>query len=261
MNLTILGSGATMPSLKRSGPSYLLKIKDDLILLDAGPGTLRQFLKAKKDYFKLSHILISHTHADHLSDLMPILQSIYVRTLELVGDKREKPLIIIGPPGFKKVYQNLQKAMAMMPEKESYQVQVFEMGNSAKDFKGWKLESKIVRHVEFWDSIAYKIRTEEKTFVYSGDTGFCPEIIDFCRGADTLLIETTLPISIAFPKDHLNPQLVSEIARLSGAKKIILTHLYSEMLNLDSIADIRKEISKKFKGKIIIAKDLEKIAL
>ncbi len=256
MQLTILGSGAaTKPILKRSGSAYLLKIKDDLILLDAGPGTLRQFLKAKKDYFKLTHILISHTHADHLSELMPILQSIFVRTLELVGDKREKPLIIIGPPGFKRVYQNLRKAM--MPEKESYQVQVFEMGNSKKDFKNWRLESTIVRHVKFWDSVAFKISTKDRVFVYSGDTGFCPEIIDFCRGADVLLLEATMPISIAFPKDHLNPQFVSEIAHLSGAKLIILTHLY----DLDTPADIRKEISKKFKGKITIARDLEKIAL
>ncbi len=270
MILTILGSGSAIPSLKRSGPAYLLKIpvrggsalgeKADLILLDAGPGTLRQFEKARKDYFKLTHILISHTHADHLTDLIAILQSMYGRTQKLMGDKREKPLIIVGPPGFKKVYQNLRKAM--MPEKESYQVQVHEMGNnSLKDFKNWKLESKIIRHVEFWDSVAYKIIAGDKIFVYSGDTGFCPEIIEFCKGADSLLIEATLPISCEFPKDHLNPQFASEIATLSGAKKIILTHLYSELLGLDSSTEIKKEVAKKFKGKIIIAKDLEKISL
>lgn len=258
MILTILGSGAAIPSLKRSGPAYLLKIKDDLILLDAGPGTLKQFEKVKADYFELTHILISHTHADHLSDLVPILQSI-TRTLELVGDKREKPLIIIGPPGFKKVYQNLRKAM--MPEKEPYLVRIYEMGNGSKDFKNWKLESKIIRHVEFWDSVSYKITANDKVFVYSGDTGFCPEIIGFCKGIDSLLIEATLPISYEFPKDHLNPQFASEIAALSSAKKLILTHLYSESLGLDSSTEIKKEVAKKFKGKIIIAKDLMKIII
>jgi len=256
MNLTILGSGAALPNPKRSGPSYLLKIKDDLILLDAGPGTLRQFEKVKKDYFNLTHILISHTHADHLTDLIAILQSIFVRTLELAGGtKREKPIIVIGPPGFKKVYNFFKKTMS--PEKEPYEIKVYEMGDSIKDFKNWKLESKITRHVEFWDSVAFKITTKEQVFVYSGDTAFCPEIIEFCRGADTLLIEATLPISIAFPKNHLNPQFVSEIAALSGAKKLILTHLY----DLNTPAEIKKEVAKKFKGKIIIAKDLEKITL
>jgi len=254
MKLTILGSGAALFNPKRVASGHLLQTGENLILLDAGPGVLRQFNKAGADYFDLTHIFISHTHADHLSDLMPIIVSIFVRTLALGGSAvRKKPLTIIGPPGFKKVYRFLRKAM--MPEKEPFKIQVFEMASSRKKFDNFKLESNITRHVEYWKSVSYKIQAEGKTLVYSGDTGFCPEIIDFCRGADVLLLEGTVPIAWEMPKGHLNPQFAADIAQLSGAKTLILSHLY----DIDTPSEIKSKVAKIFHGKIIIAKDLEKI--
>jgi len=256
MYLKNLGTGAAIPSKTRSGPAHLVKIGDDLILMDCGYGTLMQFQKIPEDYFDLTHILITHTHADHATDLMAIIQAIFVRTLEIGGGtKRIKPLIIIGPPGFKKAFNELKKIL--QPEKVSFNIQVFEMGNSFKRFKGWTLESAVVRHVDFWKSIAYKITEDNESFVYSGDTGFCPEILNFTKGAKTLLLECTVPASWEYPKGHLNPQFAAEIATLSNASKLILTHLY----DIDTPQDIKQEISKKFNGKIIIAKDLQKICL
>jgi ribonuclease BN (tRNA processing enzyme) len=256
MILKTLGTGAALPSKKRSGPAHLIKIKDDLVLMDCGYGTLSQFMKIPEDYFDLNYILITHTHADHLTDLMALIQAIFVRTLKIGGEeKRIEPLVIIGPPGFKKAFYELKKIL--QPEKVGFEIQVYEMGDSRKNFKHWTLESAITRHVEFWKSVSYKITEENEAFVYSGDTGFCPEIINFTKDAKTLMLECTVSASWEFPKGHLNPQFVAEIAELSGAKTLILTHLY----DIDSPTEIKKEISKKFKGKIIIAKDLEKIVI
>ena len=53
MDLIVLGSGTCVPSLKRSGPAVFLKIDNKNILVDIGPGTLVQLLKAKKaDFLK-----------------------------------------------------------------------------------------------------------------------------------------------------------------------------------------------------------------
>lgn len=257
MKLIILGSGSVLPNTKRSAPAFLLEVQNDLVLLDAGPGTLRQFAKINQDYFNLTHILISHTHADHLSDLMAIIEAMSVRYSKYVGpDKRNRPLVIIGPPGFRKIFNFLKKTMS--PEIEPFQVRVYEVGEEKKDFKHWQLETKKVRHVAYWDSIAFKISEEDIQFVYSGDTAFCPEIIEFCRGVKILLLDCSMPIKEEFPQTHLNPQFASEIALLAGAKTLILFHLYDI---IDQPADIKKEVAKKFKGKIIIAKDLEKIIL
>ena len=63
--LTILGSGTCVPSLTRSACSVLLKIKDSLILLDSGPGTMRRLLEAGTE----------------ISDISYIFSAIFIRTI------------------------------------------------------------------------------------------------------------------------------------------------------------------------------------
>ena len=46
MEITILGSGTSIPSIKRSSPSTLVNIDNNHILLDTGPGSLRQLKKS-----------------------------------------------------------------------------------------------------------------------------------------------------------------------------------------------------------------------
>ena len=71
--LTILGSGTCVPSLKRSACSVLLKIKDSLILLDSGPGTMRRILEAGVEIFDITYIFFSHFHPDHTGELVSFL--------------------------------------------------------------------------------------------------------------------------------------------------------------------------------------------
>jgi len=45
--LTILGSGTSVPSLERSSCSILLDLGDDKLLFDLGPGTMRRLLETR----------------------------------------------------------------------------------------------------------------------------------------------------------------------------------------------------------------------
>ena len=73
MKLTILGSGNSLPNKDRNAPGYLLEADNKLIMLDAGEGTKRQIVKAGYDLFRLTDILITHTHVDHVAELPAIL--------------------------------------------------------------------------------------------------------------------------------------------------------------------------------------------
>ena len=102
MQLTILGSGTCVPSLKRSSPANFLKIKDKNILIDCGVGTLRQLLKAKLGYRALDIVFITHFHPDHISELDALIQAL----LWTPGFNRQKDLFLVGPIGFKKYCSN-----------------------------------------------------------------------------------------------------------------------------------------------------------
>ena len=56
---------------------------------------------------------------------------------------------------------------------------------------------------------------------------------------------------------HLTPSLAGKIAAASGARHLVLTHFYPEVLK----TDIKMLCSKEFNGKITLAKDKMKIKI
>ena len=100
INITFLGTGSSIPTNRRNHPATLLKFKAENILVDCGEGTQRQFRYAHMNPCKITKILISHWHGDHVLGLPGLLQ-----TLNLNGYQGE--LIIYGPKGSKKKFQEM----------------------------------------------------------------------------------------------------------------------------------------------------------
>ena len=100
IELTFLGTGSSIPTLRRNHPAVLLKYKAENILVDCGEGTQRQFRKAGLNPCKVTKILISHWHGDHVLGLPGLLQ-----TLNVNGYNGE--LVIYGPKGSKGKFQDM----------------------------------------------------------------------------------------------------------------------------------------------------------
>jgi ribonuclease Z len=92
INIVILGSGGTIPTLARNLPAVAIQCDGRLFLFDCGEGTQMQLAKAKCSLGKLEGIFISHLHGDHVMGLPGLLMS--------MGQvPRDRPLLIYGPPG------------------------------------------------------------------------------------------------------------------------------------------------------------------
>jgi len=88
--VTILGSGAAVPTGKRNPTSQYVECNDRHILIDCGEGTQMQLRKFGIKIQRLNHILISHLHGDHFFGLVGLIS-----TMHLLG--RNKRLTIYGP--------------------------------------------------------------------------------------------------------------------------------------------------------------------
>lgn len=99
VELTILGSGAAFPTLKRGATSQWLQIRNSAYLIDCGEGTQRAILANGLRTKYLSAIFISHLHGDHLFGLPGFISS-----MDLMG--REKELVIVGPSGLKEYLES-----------------------------------------------------------------------------------------------------------------------------------------------------------
>jgi len=88
--VTILGSGAAIPTQRRNPTSQYVVCNDRHILIDCGEGTQMQIRKFGVKFQRISHILISHLHGDHFFGLVGLIS-----TMHLMG--RDKGLSIYGP--------------------------------------------------------------------------------------------------------------------------------------------------------------------
>jgi ribonuclease Z len=87
--VTILGSGAAIPTSERNPTAHLVEVRNRLLLLDCGEGTQMQLRKSAYKFQKISHIFISHLHGDHYFGLIGLLN-----TMHLLG--RTQPMHLYG---------------------------------------------------------------------------------------------------------------------------------------------------------------------
>jgi ribonuclease Z len=94
--VTILGSGAAIPTSRRNPTAQFVVCNDRYILIDCGEGTQMQIRKFGVRFQRIQHILISHLHGDHYFGLVGLISSMH-----LLG--RDKGLSIYGPEGLEQI--------------------------------------------------------------------------------------------------------------------------------------------------------------
>lgn len=121
LNITFLGTAASVPSKTRGLPAILMQIGGDLILFDCGEGTQRQMVRAGV-FQDLDAIFVSHLHIDHWYGLVTILKSFELR-------ERSKPLIVYGPS---RLIEKMNAAKVMIGPIDSYPINYVEFTGSAQ---------------------------------------------------------------------------------------------------------------------------------
>ena len=97
--VTILGSGAALPTFSRNPTSQYIECNYRHILIDCGEGTQMQMRKYGVKFQRISHILISHLHGDHFFGLVGLLS-----TMHLLG--RDSGITIYGPVGLEEIIKS-----------------------------------------------------------------------------------------------------------------------------------------------------------
>ena len=217
MKIQILGSGTCIPSIRRGSSSYLISLDSNNILFDCGNGTTWKLEKIGVSYLDIDYIFITHFHPDHNADLIPFLFA----TKHPAGSPRTKPLHVWGPEGFKNFFNSLKHVYNEWIEPQCLEVNEF--GGEDKVFDDFNLSCLSTPHTD--NSLAYKLESDKKTVVYSGDTDYTDSFIDFASGSDLLIIECSFPDRLKKP-GHLTPSDVIKIANLSKPKRLVLTHMY-----------------------------------
>jgi len=255
MEITVLGSGTYQPELKRHCSGYLIKISRQNLVFDFGRGTLDQLLKLGINYFDIDSIFISHTHADHCSELSSFLHITLARPP--TAKFKERDLTIYGPKGLKKNLNHILRAFNLTKYWPLRNIKVKELvNNSVVKGKSWMVQSYIVKHSPTLNCLAFRLKSKNKILAYSGDTEDCLGLRKACKNADLAIIEASNPKG--FGSGHMTGEIVGQLAQDSKLKKLILTHISPRYLKN---FNVKKEVKKFYEGPVFIAKDLMKIKI
>ncbi len=250
MEIIVLGSGTCVPSLKRGSPGLILRIEERVLLFDSGAGTLERMLKMGITYLDLDLVLYTHTHPDHVADLVPL-----VFACKYGENPRKKDLSFIGGRGFKAYLQAIQGVYGHWLQPNLFQIQVREVLDDVLNYDLFRVTSKPMNHLP--ESVGYRVESHDgKSVAISGDTDYCSSLVELARDVDLLVIESALPDEMK-ADGHLTPSLAGRVARESRCKKVVLTHLYPVCDTVDIVGQCRTE----YQGELVIAEDLMRIVL
>lgn len=249
MNVIILGSGTAIPLIDRGSPSLAVVIEGKPILLDMGPGALRQLGRAGISYEQVERIFLTHFHPDYTADLIHLFFASRNPTVL----RRRRPFKVAGPTGTARLIAALQEAYPdwLSLPSEVMGIEELDRGrNARRDYGNFTVITTPTDHTPH--SLAYRVEDREgKSVVYSGDTGFCDEVIELAQGADLLILESSFPDGEGC-KGHLTPSLAGRMATLAGVEWLVLVHFYPESLRTDVAAQCRKT----YDGELILGEDL-----
>ncbi|MDO8517287.1 MAG: ribonuclease Z [Nanoarchaeota archaeon] len=296
IKINFLGTGSAIPTKEHNHPAILISYKDENILVDCGEGTQRQFRKADLNPCKLTRILITHWHGDHVLGLPGLFQ-----TLMLNG--YNKTLRIYGPRGTKKM---VEYYMNLFVNVGKIKIEAFEANKTVIDEKDFFIEADEMNHGT--PDLAYSFNIKEKTrldknklkklklpngpliaelqkgktinldgkkidgkkLIYKEESKKITIIMDtllnencykIAKDSNLLICESTYTSEekeLAKEHLHLTSEQSAQIAKKSNSKKLILTHLSQRYSR--NHETILKEAKKIFKN-TFVAQDFDKLEI
>lgn len=268
--VTLLGTGSPRPSSRRSQPANLIRANGNLVLLDAGDGTVRQLMAAGIRPDRIEHVLFTHMHKDHILGYPGVVWAGWT-----LGRRR---LHVAGPPGtsrmhcllFDELYaedMSYSKGIGFEPEAMAgVEVEEIESGAS---FEVADLKVTTTRTIHSFYNLAYRIEDAGRVAVFTGDTTYCEDVVKLARGADLFLCEVTLAESPDYEnergrrilklleKDHCDPEQAARMAAEAGVRHLVLNHLIPGART----DRIRERCAEVFDGPITVGEDLRTFVL
>lgn len=246
MRLTTVGTGTAAPVRDRVQAGHLVESGAVRLLLDCGSGISFRLATLGIDWGSVTHLALTHFHADHVLDIPTLLTAWRHGMLP----PRSAPLEIIGPSGTAALVDGLTAPLGVSWRDYGFPVTIREIapGTRIDLSDDFALSCRSVPHTP--ESVAYLIEGAQRRVVYTGDTGFDATLGEWATGCDVLLSECSLPASMAIPS-HLTPEQTGTLANIASPALLAVTHMYPPLEQVD----VPAAIAANFSGPVVVCHD------
>jgi len=296
MQILFLGTSCAIPTKDRNHSSFLVSYGSEGILFDCGEGIQRQLKIAGIKPTKITKILISHWHADHVLGLPGLISTLGM-------SEYDKTLRIYGPKGTKEYMSHMYKASVF---EQRIKVEIIEVDEgrfyNGKDYAleayslehmkntiGFRFVEKDKRRINIsfikklgipegpllgklqdGNSITWKgkkVNVEDTTSVVKGKiiayiTDSIPgkNSMKIAQDADILISESTYDSKLedkAEKYKHMTAKQAGLIANQTNVKKLVLTHFSPRYKDVHELEEDARNVF----DNVVAAKDFMKINL
>lgn len=215
MKLTVLGCSGSLPGPDSPAAGYLVEAEGYRVVLDLGNGALGALQRYTRPQ-DVDAVVLSHLHADHCLDMTSLLVA-----LRYGPNRRATPMRVIGPA-------DTARRIAAAWDADAPDIGLSELFDFATPTPGelgpFRVSFAPMNHPV--PTFAIRLIADDHTFVYSGDTGECAELVSLARDADTLLCEATFaPRDPYVPNLHLTGAQAGDHATRAGVGRLVVTHV------------------------------------
>jgi len=296
MQITFLGTSCAVPTKKRNHSSFFLSYGSEGILFDCGEGVQRQLKIAGIKPTKITKVLISHWHGDHVLGLPGLISTLGI-------SEYNKTLRIYGPEGSKEFMEHMFKAsvfekrikMEVIEVKEGkfysgkdYLLEAYPLQH-IKNTLGFRFVEKDRRRIDLnavkklgipqgpllgrlqeGKTITYKGKTispKETTYVVEGKIiAYLPDSIPnknsikIAQDSDILISEATFSSKLdekAESYNHMTAKQAGLVANQANVKKLVLTHFSTRYKDTHELEEDARDVF----DNVIAAKDFMRINL
>jgi len=237
IEIVLLGTGSPLPAPDRAGPATLVRAGGATFLVDAGRGVLMRTAAVGVGADRLTALLVTHLHSDHITDLGDVITTRWVTTFT------PTPLPVVGPVGTQRVVDRLIDSLgpdihyrtshhADLDGPPPVEVQ------EASDGVVYDVDGVVVRvaptdHRPVEPTIAFRIEHDGVAVVVAGDTVPCSTLDELCAGANALVhtairADVLKNIPLQRMQDvldyHSSVEQAAATAERAGVGTLVLTH-------------------------------------
>jgi ribonuclease BN (tRNA processing enzyme) len=245
----VAGSSCSVPRVDRACSAYLIQDGDFVFSLDFGTGAFAN-VRRHVDYDQLDAVVISHMHADHFLDLIPLRYAV-----RYGSKRRPNRLPVWMPPGGVAMLRSITNAFANEGTgnflDEAFEMKEFAPGEPLAIGHG-RLRFAPTTH--FITSFAMRYESNGRSVTYSADTAPDTRVVELARGTDLFLCEATLlagELEHGGIRGHSSSKEAAQMAADAGVKRLVLTHYTQEA----TARDLDEGARTIYKGDISVADD------
>jgi ribonuclease BN (tRNA processing enzyme) len=248
LRLTVAGSSSSIPRIGRACSAYLVEDGGFRFTLDFGTGAFAN-MRQYADYHELDAVVISHMHADHFLDLIPLRYA-----MKYGAHRRKTRLPLWTPPGGEAMLRMMTGAFASEGDDDflaPFDVHEFD---PAKPLPLGDGTLRFAATTHYIDAYAIRYQRNGTSLTYSADTAPDQRVVDLARETNLFLCEATLlagAIEGGGVRGHSSAAEAAQMAADAGCERLVLTH-YGENATPRDLDESARPI---FGGAIVVADD------